>query len=48
LFTGATKYVPPVDAKTAQIATDEIRHDEIYFVFNGKDEREPHSFVMSD
>ena len=48
LFTGLTKYVAPLDSKSTQVATDEIRHDEIYFVFNGKDERDPHSFVMTD
>ena len=29
-------------------STEEPRLNEMYFIFNGKDERDPHTFVMSD
>lgn len=32
------------DAKSME----EPRLNEMYFIFNGKDERDPHTFVMSD
>jgi hypothetical protein len=48
LFTGCTKYERPVSDKETAPATSEIRHDEMYFVYHGKDERDPHTFIMTD
>lgn len=38
----------PVDESEGALAGAERPLSEMYFIFNGKDEREPHAFVMSD